>query len=213
MCGFNAKSYQFDTHFWNKNVAQFTVNYILDISQCENTDHANAIFRRATGSSAASPKSWGKYLDFQRATLFCLGQRLSNHTTTRIAKHFVGSWPPLPPLATPIPAGDLLGPCKRPGARGHHVGDPCCTLSTKCFPSCSKLAAIFKYGLITNSSSQSVFLRFIMTCAIWKEERRGFLLAVIYERWMEGVLLFAEVFVLLLKKLRRLILINTMFVF
>jgi len=29
------------------------------------------------------------------------------------------------PLATPMPAGDLLGPCGRPGARGHHVGDPC----------------------------------------------------------------------------------------
>ena len=25
-------------------------------------------------------------------------------------------------------AGDLLGPCGRPGARGHHVGDPCSTL-------------------------------------------------------------------------------------
>jgi len=23
------------------------------------------------------------------------------------------------------PAGDLLGPCGRPGAHGHHVGDPC----------------------------------------------------------------------------------------
>jgi len=23
------------------------------------------------------------------------------------------------------PAGDLCGPCGRPGARGHHVGDPC----------------------------------------------------------------------------------------
>jgi len=28
------------------------------------------------------------------------------------------------PLATPMPAGDLLGPCGWPGARGHHVGDP-----------------------------------------------------------------------------------------
>jgi len=25
------------------------------------------------------------------------------------------------PLATPKPAGDLLGPCGRPGALGHHV--------------------------------------------------------------------------------------------
>ena len=108
MCGFNAKSYQFDTHFWNKNVAQFTVNYILDISQCEDTDHANAIFRRATGSSVASPKSWGKYLDFQRATLFCLGQRLSNHKTTRIAKHFVGPWPPLPPWQRLCPRATYL---------------------------------------------------------------------------------------------------------
>jgi len=27
-------------------------------------------------------------------------------------------------VATPMPAGDLFGPCGRPGARGHHVGDP-----------------------------------------------------------------------------------------
>jgi len=24
-----------------------------------------------------------------------------------------------------MPAGDLVGPCGRPGAREHHVGDPC----------------------------------------------------------------------------------------
>jgi len=27
-------------------------------------------------------------------------------------------------LATPMPADNLLGPCGRPGARGHHIGDP-----------------------------------------------------------------------------------------
>ena len=45
----NAKSYQFDARFWNKNVAQFTFNYFSinnwDIPQCEETDHANVIFR------------------------------------------------------------------------------------------------------------------------------------------------------------------------
>jgi len=30
----------------------------------------------------------------------------------------------LAPLATPMPADDLLGPCRQPGARGHHTGDP-----------------------------------------------------------------------------------------
>jgi len=25
--------------------------------------------------------------------------------------------------ATPRPADDLLGPCRRPGASGHHIGD------------------------------------------------------------------------------------------
>jgi len=46
---FNAKSYQFDARFWNKNVAQFTFIYFSinnkDIPQCEDTDHANVIFR------------------------------------------------------------------------------------------------------------------------------------------------------------------------
>ena len=27
-------------------------------------------------------------------------------------------------LATPMPAHNLLGPCGRPGAYGHHIGDP-----------------------------------------------------------------------------------------
>jgi len=27
-------------------------------------------------------------------------------------------------LATPVPADNLLGPCGRPGAYGHHNGDP-----------------------------------------------------------------------------------------
>jgi len=31
-------------------------------------------------------------------------------------------WPCL--LATPMPADYLLGPCRRPDARGHHIGDP-----------------------------------------------------------------------------------------
>jgi len=35
------------------------------------------------------------------------------------------------PLATPMPTGDLLDPCERPGARGHHVGDPCCKRLSK----------------------------------------------------------------------------------
>ena len=38
----NAKSYQFDARFWNKNVAQFTFNYFSinnwDIPQSEDTD-------------------------------------------------------------------------------------------------------------------------------------------------------------------------------
>jgi len=31
-------------------------------------------------------------------------------------------WREWHPLATPMPTGDLLGPCRRPGAHGHHVG-------------------------------------------------------------------------------------------
>jgi len=31
-------------------------------------------------------------------------------------------WPCL--LATPMPVDNLLGPCRRPSARGHHIGDP-----------------------------------------------------------------------------------------
>ena len=78
----------------------------------------------------------------------------------------------------------------------------CCTLSTACFPPCNKLATIFKYGLITDSASQNVFFRYISSCAIWRGNKGIFTSRVIYGWWMEGISLFAEIFVLLLEKLR-----------
>jgi len=58
------------------------------------------------------------------------------------------------------------------------------------------------------------FFRFISTCATLKEEkRRGFLLAESSYDWrMERILLFAEICLLLLEKLRGLVLINDLFV-
>jgi len=55
-CGpINVKGYYFDTHFWNKNFAQVTINYIsIDIRLCNSIDHANVIFRTARGR----PTSW-----------------------------------------------------------------------------------------------------------------------------------------------------------
>jgi len=32
-------------------------------------------------------------------------------------------WGPCP-LAAPMPADNLIGPCGRPGAHGHHIGHP-----------------------------------------------------------------------------------------
>ena len=46
-----------------------------------------------------------KYFDFQRAAVFCLGQYLTKHKTTKILEFEKNV-----PLATPMPAGDLASP-------------------------------------------------------------------------------------------------------
>jgi len=43
-----------------------------------------------------------------------------------------GRRPVRPLFCTPLSAGDLLGPCGRPSARGHHVDDPCCGATVLC---------------------------------------------------------------------------------
>jgi len=47
----NAKGYYFDTHFWNRNLVQFTFNYVIinDVNLCDNTHHLNAISQQACG--------------------------------------------------------------------------------------------------------------------------------------------------------------------
>ena len=73
----------------------------------------------------------------------------------------------------------------------------CSTLITACISPCSKLATIFICGFITDSASQNIF-PFMSRCAIFisgvSKEERWFLLhvsGVIYDWWMEGILLFA----------------------
>ena len=41
-----------------------------------------------TGSVATANREGGKSFDFQRATVFCMGHRLSKHKTTRYARNF-----------------------------------------------------------------------------------------------------------------------------
>jgi len=48
-------------------------------------------------SVVASPRFWGEYFDFRRATVFCVGHRLTKHKTTRYARNF-GGMAPLPPI-------------------------------------------------------------------------------------------------------------------
>ena len=84
----------------------------------------------------------------------------------------------------------------------------CSTSSAICFSLCSKLATIFKYGLITDSTSQNVFLSFHQHMCNLKrgKEKRIFTGRFIYDCSMEGILLFAWMFVLLLENLRGLVL-------
>jgi len=54
---------------------------------------------KARGSGVASPIFWrgNKYYDFKRAKIFCLGQRLTKHKTTRYATNLVETIGPLAP--------------------------------------------------------------------------------------------------------------------
>jgi len=58
------------------------------------------------------------------------------------------------------------------------------------------------------------FFRFMSTSAIRKEERKTRVLTsrVISDWWIEEILLFAQIFVLLLENLRKLVLMNAVFV-
>jgi len=49
--------------------------------------------------AVALPHFGAKYFDFKRATVFCLGHRLSEHKTTRYARNWGEAWSlqPLPP--------------------------------------------------------------------------------------------------------------------
>jgi len=48
----------------------------------------------------SQPKTLGgSYFEFKRATVFCLGHRVSKHKTTRYAKNLKSPWP-LYPLTT-----------------------------------------------------------------------------------------------------------------
>ena len=80
---------------------------------------------QSAGGSVASPKFLRtKYFDFKRPTVFCW-DKASQCTKRQEILEIWGLMPPLATLVTPMPGGDLLGPCERPGARRHHVGDPC----------------------------------------------------------------------------------------
>jgi len=88
------------------------------------------------------------------------------------------------------------------------------SLSTAHFPLCSKLATIFKYGLIKDSVPQNVFMlhqhmRFLKR----GNEKRLFTNRVIYDHdwWLEVISLLAQLFLLLLQKLRELVM-NAVFV-
>jgi len=65
----------------------FISSYLHPANECELIAWLPQIFLR------------GKYFDFKRATVFCLGHRLSKHKTTRYARHF-GGITVLHPLAT-----------------------------------------------------------------------------------------------------------------
>ena len=85
------------------------------------------------------------------------------------------------------------------------------TLSTSCFPQCSKLATISECGLVRDSAPQNFsslhqHIRFLK-----RRKETLFTSRVIYNWWLKGIVLFAHIFVLLFEKLRGLVT-NAMFV-
>jgi len=80
----------------------YTVNrslYIPKLINCK-TPHYHQKFslaRMAYYQRRNQTKSWGvaKFFGFKRATVFCLGHRLTKHKTTRYAGNLWGAWPPL----------------------------------------------------------------------------------------------------------------------
>ena len=88
----------------------------------------------------------------------------------------------------------------------------CSVLSTACFPPCKKLTTIFKHSLIADSAPQNVSsLHQNMRYLKKGKEKRVFTRSFIYGWWREAVLIFAQIFVLLLEKLQWLVM-NAMFV-
>ena len=96
----NAKSYQFDARFWNKIVAQLTFNY-FSVNNCL------TIFFEPN------------ILNFSEQQYFVWDNTSQSAKRQEMLEIW---WPFL--LAMPMPTDNLLGPCRWPGARRHHIGDP-----------------------------------------------------------------------------------------
>jgi len=76
------------------------------------------------GGSVTSPKFFGgsNIFTFSEQQYFVWGN--TSQSTKRQEMPEIQEPSHLAPLATPMPASDLLVPCGGTGARGHHIGDP-----------------------------------------------------------------------------------------
>ena len=89
----------------------------------------------------------------------------------------------------------------------------CSTLSTVCFPPCNKWLTIFKQGLITDSILQNIFSFYQHMRSLKRgNEKKLFAGRIIYDWCLEGILFFAQIFVLFLEELRGPVLMNPVFV-
>jgi len=65
-----------------------------------------------------------KYIDFdEQQFLFGTTTLKAQNEMLKFVRN-LGAMTPLASLTTSMPAGGLLDICGRPGARGHHIGDP-----------------------------------------------------------------------------------------